>query len=189
MSVSPPPIQEPAEAIYERRLAAVHESFDQHHTYLVGYLNRMTHQWQDAENLAMELWQVVMLKFKEDQIGSLPLLRRKAYQLFIDYYRRKVRRGEFLSDEPPEVPVRPKREYSSTDEEEKALKARFWEQYPDIDLSPQQKDILWLHARYGYTYQEISEQTGVSHSTIGDWINLARKRLAEAINQQQGTQS
>jgi len=26
-----------------------------------------------------------------------------------------------------------------------------------------------------------------SHSTIGDWIILARKRLADAINQQQGT--
>lgn len=181
-----PPPTEPkdatAEAAFERRLAAVSQSVDDYHTYLMEYLHRLTRQYQDAENLLQDLWRHVLLNFDEAHICSLPLLRRKAYQLFVDHYRRNVRRGEVLSDEVPEVPVQQDSFAACTPEEEEAVKHRFWSEYPDIDLTAQQKDVLWLSARYGFTYKEIEARTGIASSTVGDWIAIARAKLTEAMN-------
>ncbi len=171
-----------SEEVFDRRLAAVDEAIDKYHTYIQNYLYGLTRQWQDAENLAQELWSYVLLRFDEDKIGHFPLLRRKAYQLFVDHYRRIVRRKETLSDTIPETQGKAVSPDAYTDEEELALKEKFWGDYPDIDLTDQQKEVLWLYARYGFTYKEIQEKTGVPDSTVGDWIGIARKRIAESIN-------
>ena len=79
----------------------------------------------------------------------------------------------------------PPRHFISEDEAgEASLRARFWSEYPDIDLTALQKEALWLHARYGFTFKEIEQRLGTSSSTIGDWIALGRKKLSEAINNQ-----
>jgi len=171
-----------SEVAFEKRLAAVTEAVGNYHAYFVDYLYRMTRQRQDAENLAQDLWRHVLLHFDEDKIGALPLLRRKAYQLFIDHYRRQVRRGEILSDETPEIAVLPTRFAAFTDKEETGLKKRFWAEYPGIDLTETQKEALWLHARYGFTCKEIGQRLSAPASTVGDWIALGRKKLAEIIN-------
>jgi len=72
---------------------------------------------------------------------------------------------------------------SFTDEGESALRERFWTACPGIEPSERQKEVLRLHARYGYTCKEIEAMTGVPASTAGDWLALGRKRLAERINQ------
>jgi len=178
----PPPPQATAEQVFERRLAAVTQAVDDYHSYLLDYLYRLTHQWQDAENLAQDLWRHVLLNFDEDKIHSLPILRRKAYQLFIDHYRRMVRRGEVLSDEVPDMPTQATNFADFSDAEEEALKDKFWSEYPTVELSKQQKDVLWLSARYGFTYKEIAERSGIPASTVGDWVALGRKKLADVIN-------
>ena len=179
---SAPVAQEQAEAAFERRLAAVAQSVDDHQRYLLGYLFRLTRQHQDAENLLQDLWRHVLLHFDEDKIHALPLLRRKAYQLFIDHYRRQVRRGEVLSDTVPDMPASDAAAASFSDAGEAALREKFWAEYPGIELTEPQKEALWLHARYGFTFKEIEKQTGTAASTVGDWIALGRKKLAEAIN-------
>ncbi|PTX94749.1 hypothetical protein DB346_22315 [Verrucomicrobia bacterium LW23] len=155
-----------------------------YHAYLQDYLYRLTRQWQDAENLLQDLWSHVLLHFDEDKIHCLPLLRRKAYQLFIDHYRRQIRRAEVTTDELPEIPVQPSRFAASTEAEESALMKRFWAEYPGVELTGQQKEAIWLHARHGFTYKEIEERTGIPSSTVGDWIALARRKLADAINKE-----
>lgn len=172
------------EAAFERRLAAVTQAVDDYHTYLLYYLEGLTRQHQDAENLAQDLWQHVLLRFDEDKIRCLPLLRRKAYQLFIDHYRRQVRRGEVLTDELPEIPAPQTDYFPGTEEDEPNLRARFWSEYPTVDLTESQKEALWLHARYGFTYRKIAEQLNVPLSTVGDWIALGRKKIAAVINQE-----
>ncbi len=173
---------ETAGAVFERRVAAVSQCVGDYHTYLLNYLFSLTRQWQDAENLLQDLWRYVLLNFDEDKIHALPLLRRKAYHLFLDHYRRQVRRGEVLTDEMPEVPVQQPNFAPFTEDGEAALREKFWSEYPGIDLSEKQKEVLWLHARYGFTFKEIEERIGVAASTVGDWIVLGRKKLAEIIN-------
>src|SRR5471032_3123142 len=140
------PSNEASAAAFERRLAAVTQAVDQYHVYLLDYLYRLTRQRQDAENLLQDLWRHVLLHFDEAKIGVLPLLRRKAYQLFIDHYRRQVRRGEILSDEMPDIAAPPAHFAAFTDDEEKGLRKKFWAEYPNIGLTEMQKEALWLHA-------------------------------------------
>lgn len=177
------PVEE-VDAAFERRMAAVSAAVDNYHRYLLDYLHRLTRQWQDAENLAQDLWRHVLLNFDEDKIGCLPLLRRKAYQMFIDHYRRQIRRGEILPEEMPEVPAQHHDFSAFTEDEESALQEKFWSEYPGIELSITQKQALWLHARYGFTHKEIAQKLEVPSSTIGDWIILARKKLTEILNSQ-----
>ncbi len=66
-----------AEAAFERRLTALTRSVDDYHAYLLTYLHGLTRQRQDAENLLQDLWRHVLLRFDEDKIHSLPLLRSK----------------------------------------------------------------------------------------------------------------
>jgi RNA polymerase sigma factor (sigma-70 family) len=177
-----------ADAAFDRRLDRVMRSVDLHHTLLLGYLRGLTRHRQDAEDLAQELWRYVLLRFKEEQIGCLPLLRHKAYQLFVDHYRTRLRRRETLTDtltEQAAVVVREQR-FSAT--EEAALQERFWSEYPGLDLTAQQKEVLWLHARYGLTYKEIEARLGIAASTIGDWIAVGRARLGAALEAQQNPQ-
>lgn len=177
-----------AEALFERRMALVMEAVDLHHGHLVDYLWRLTRQKQDAEDLTQNLWRYVLLHFPEAKILCLSLLRKKAYQLFVDHYRAAVRRREVLTDEVPEVPLTVRREGAYSETAEKELQAKFWSEFEGIELSAAQKEVLWLHARYGLTYQEIEARLGIASSTIGDWVNLGRQRLAAYLDVQQTPQ-
>lgn len=174
--------KETADQIFERRVELVMVAVDLHHTYLQDYLYRLTRQWQDAEDILADLWRYALLRFPEEKIQSLSLLRHKAYQLFVDHYRAGKRRQEIVTDEIPEPSLYVSREMSFSDVEETALKERFWREFPGIDLSETQKDVLFLHARYGFTYQELALQTGIGSSTIGDWVSKGRQLIADYLN-------
>jgi DNA-directed RNA polymerase specialized sigma24 family protein len=177
----PPADDATLDEAFARRMRIIGQSVDDYHAYLLDYLHRLTGQWQDAENLAQDLWRYVVVHFDDDAIRSLPLLRRKSYHLFIDHYRRLVRRGETLSNELAEEPAPPPvNDFTETGEA--ALRERFWAEYPGIELTAAQKEALWLHARYGFTCKEIESMLAVPSSTVGDWIALGRKRLAEHLN-------
>jgi RNA polymerase sigma factor (sigma-70 family) len=170
------------EGAFQHRMEEVMASVDLHHIHLRDYLYRLTRQWQDAEDILQELWRYVLLYFPEEKIGSLSLLRRKGYQLFVDHYRAAKRRPEILSEELPEIAGRSATQTSFSDAGEAELKQRFWAEFHGVDLTEEQKNILWLHARYGLTYQEVEQKTGVPSSTVGDWVALGRARLAEYLN-------
>lgn len=177
-----PSSEQTASGEFDRRMAAVMRAVEDHHAYLQDYLFRLTRNWHDAENLLQDLWIYALHHLDENKISSLPLLRLKAHHLFIDHYRRLTRRGEVVSDTLPEVPEAQDKAHSFSDAGEAAMQERFWENYPDIDLTDLQKQALWLHARYGFTVKEIEGMIAVPSSTIGDWLVLARKRIAEHID-------
>jgi RNA polymerase sigma factor (sigma-70 family) len=166
---------------FDERLAAVEASIDRHHTYLENYLANLTRNRADAEDLISQLWVHVLRKFNDGQIGSLPILRRKAYQLFVDHYRKKVRLREDIRDQLPEQRIRHvgKEAYSSA--EEAALKAHFWAEYP-VELSESQREVLWLSARYGFTIGEIAARMKLPSSTVGDWLQRGRRIFAAHLN-------
>lgn len=172
------------EAVFNARLEKVMVAVDLHHCILHDYLYRLTRHWQDAEDILQDLWRYVLLHFPEDKIDSLSLLRRKAYQLFVDHYRAAKRRPELVEGELPEMPTTGQLQPAVTDAGEAQMKSRFWGEFHGIELTDQQKDVLWLHGRYGQTYQEIAQATGIAPSTVGDWITLGRERLADYLNQQ-----
>jgi DNA-directed RNA polymerase specialized sigma24 family protein len=122
----PAPAQQTKRASFEDRVDLVTESVDLYQTHLLHYVYKMTNQWQDAENIVQELWKFVMVYFKDEQIKHLPLLRRKAYQLFIDHYREKQRKPAIPTDQLPEHRSLKTAPEAYTDSEELRLKAVFF---------------------------------------------------------------
>lgn len=171
------------EALFAARMELVLESAERHHRYLVEFVTTLTHQRHDAEDIVQELWRYVVVHFPEDKIKSVSLLRRKAYQLFVDRYRSQVRRQEVVTDSVPERPVSAGAEQHFSAAREADLKADFWGQFPGIELTEPQKEALWQHARYGYTLAELEQRLGVPASPLGDWIKLGRRRLADRLEQ------
>lgn len=181
------PTQAPTRArpalTFDERMAVVEDAIDRHHVYLERYLTSLTRNHADAEDILSRLWVHALHKFRDDQIGNLPLLRRKAYQLFVDHYRAKMRDNARISSvetlPEPGVEHLGKEAYGTA--EETALKEKFWSEYP-VNLSPDQKEVIWLSARYGFTIEEIAARMKLPHSTIGDWLQRGRRKLTEYLN-------
>ena len=174
----PDPVRQTAEESFSRRVELVMASVDLYHTYLLNYLRSFAGH-HDAEDILQELWKFVVVHFQEDKIGCLPLLRRKAYQLFVDNYRRNVARNNVL-DKVKEQAAADEPRYVYDEADEGRLQARFWAEFP-VELSEAQKEVLWHHARYGLTFQEIEDKLGVRASTACDWVKVGRDQLEKYL--------
>ena len=173
--------------IYERRCRLVEESVELHHTRLLYYAYALTKNWHDAENIMQRLWTYVLLRMEEHNIKRESVLFDKTKKLVLDHYRANQRRPFGHADEFEENLFFAKQSQEvCDDEEELRFKNSFFAEYLDCGLTEPQKDVLWLHARYGFTYAEISERVGVAVSTIGDWIVTGRKKIAEELNRVKG---
>ncbi len=167
---------------FNRRLKLVEQSIDRYGNYLQGYLYFLTKQWQDAETLFDDLFIYALNKLPEEKLTHIGILRRRAFHMYVDSYRRKKRNPVTTVEELPDSPCLAHPEEPFSPEADKKFKESFFSDYP-VDLKPLQKEALWLYARHGYTYQEIARILGKSPSTIGDWITLSRKKFAEHLNQ------
>jgi RNA polymerase sigma factor (sigma-70 family) len=170
--------QNTADEAFARRVELVMGSVDLYHTHLLNYLRSLTDH-HTAEDVLQELWKFVLVHFADDKIGCLPLLRRKAYQLFVDEYRRNVARSKTLEKAKVEIGG-DEAKYVYDESDEDRLYARFWQEFP-VELSDQQKKVLWHHARYGMTFQEIETKLGIKASTACDWVKLGREQLEKHL--------
>jgi DNA-directed RNA polymerase specialized sigma24 family protein len=178
MATKPDVSQTVAEQNFARRVDFVMAAVDLYHTYLLNYLRTFTAH-HNAEDILQELWKFVVVHFPEDKINCLPLLRRKAYQLFVDDYRRNVARGKVMEQAKHEIGGDEARHvYDEADEER--LQAKFWNEFP-VELTEEQKTVIWHHARYGLTFSEIEIELGVKASTAHDWVKMARTQLAKYV--------
>jgi RNA polymerase sigma factor (sigma-70 family) len=166
---------------FDERMAAVTRAIDRFYPYLERYLTRLAQNHADAEDLLSQLWIYVLHHFRDDQIETLTLLRRKAYQLFIDHYRKKMRSKVQIAEALPEPGMLHLGKEARSEAEEQAFKERFWEEYP-VDLTSEQKEVLWLSGRYGFTIHEIADKLEVAPSTVGDWLQRGRRALDACIN-------
>ena len=165
---------------FDRRINLVEDSIDRHGDYLLHYLHSLTRQWQDAEDLANDLWVHVLHRFSEDKIMHIGILRRKAYQLFTDFWRKKRRNPVQTMDTLPEtIETTPSLEFYTQDDEDQ-FKENFFKEY-NLPLCKDQQDALWLYARYGFTYKEVAAKLNKPVSTIGDWIKHARSLFTTTL--------
>ncbi len=173
-----------AEGDFDQKLSLVMEAVDKHHVRLLRYLRELT-DFHTAEDLLQELWRKVLLHFTPEQVGSFTLLRRKAYQLFVDDYRRRQSaarvRDEFQLEGDPEGVFRGEGFYSA--EEESRIQREFWEEFP-VGLDEVQREVVWRHGRYGDTFEEISDSLGIPTSTACDWFRKGRKLIQELLDRE-----
>lgn len=114
----------------------------------------------------------VLLTFPEHNIDRRGVLFDKARKLVIDHYRANQRRPSGHSDAIFEENFYCKQNREAlTHGEESILKASFFSEYPDINLTNAPKDVMWLHARYSFIYRKFLTKlaTPFPRLGIGDW--------------------
>lgn len=171
----------PPSETFDERIEMVERAIDSHGAYLLDYLTGLTRNRHDAESIHSDLWVYALHRFPAEKIAHLGALRRKAYQLFVDHYRKQRRSPVRVVEDPPDMPASHGQHEPCSEAEQAAFKARFFAEY-DVDLPARHRDALWLHAWCGYTFQEIAEIMGKPSSTIGDWITQARQAFADHLN-------
>lgn len=170
---------------YREKERLLIEAMDKYGSFILGYLNSLCHDHTMAEDVSQQLWVYVYSKFEPQYYEHAGFLKNKAYQLFVDECRkRKVRSFVTTVESIPDSPAPPPSREPSNTEEEKQLYDDFWEQFSSLQLKEKHKEIFWLHARLGYTMQEISGQLNVATSTANDWLRLIKKQCLEHLNQQ-----
>lgn len=166
----------------ERRKMALVESITENGDRLMGLIASIVQNRQDAEEVYQDLWIRVFQEWETDKFGETNLLIWQARFMAYDRYRQVARRqvnvifGDILNTLGKAVP-----QDAYTREEEIAMKEKLWSEFPGIALDDEIKEILWLHARYEVTYEEIGKMFGHARSTIGDKVKKARRILKEFI--------
>ena len=173
---------EPASEVREQALI---EAMDTYGSYILAYLQAISSDSFLAEDLSQQLWIHVYERFPLTDFKKRGFLKRKAYQLFVDECRkRNVRNFVSYTDTPPESSPSPDLRGKRDEPEEPVLYERFWEQFGELELPENHKQIFWLHHRYGYTMKEISQILGIAASTAHDWLKLVKSQCLEYLNQQ-----
>jgi len=182
MLEKPKSLDQASDAESEKRAQLVMEAFELHHSNLYAYVLRLTRNPADTDDILQDLW---CLALRKRMVLRLPILMRRAYFLFVDRYRASKRRPEVFVDEVPEIAQPLSRQMTFSAEGEEKLKQEFWSNFPNIRLSDEQKNAVWMTARYGFTLAQVSQLMGVPDSTLADWLSLARRRLLEEMNNQE----
>ncbi len=169
-----------------KREEALEKAIERFGSYLLWYFKSLCGDEHEAENRLQELWVHVYEKFPLDYICHAGMLKRKAWQIYVDWARKKgVRDFVSFTDEIPDAEANAFHQEASTEEEEKALQGRFWENFPGVDLTDVQMQCFWLKCRQGYTLEEISEQLNVPRSTAQEWIKLVKVKCATYLKEGQ----
>ena len=165
--------------------AAFEAAYAENHETIKGWLLKnkkgLVNNIQDAENVMQTLWLYVLRKYKISDMGVKAMLYKKAGLLAIDYARKRDRKNESLFSEMSREGDDGEEGFSPDNiasEKFSPFEFRpedFWADYPDIELSDVQKEVVWLYGHEGLTFTEIEEKTGVKKSTACDWIKKSRE--------------
>lgn len=177
----PKAVEEAAAREFDRRYEAVMLAYDRHDPLLRSYVSSRIQNLEDVKDFLQDFWKNLLLRAPLEKIDRLPWLLRRVKWRIGDYYDRRKRLAERetsvehidrVTDE-----AAPLRELEDSPEADVRLREQFFENFPDLDLTDTQQDVLWLYGRHGLTVQEISDQMNIPSSTVHDWISRARKQL------------
>jgi len=158
-------------------------ALEAHSGAMLHYLFGLCRDLQVAEDLSQELWASVHRNFSVSQYNQKALLYTKAKQVFIDWYRKKKRRPDLhFSEIEHDFVVMPGRREAGSSEEEQVLFEQFWEMFYPDEYDELSKRIFWLHHRYGYTMEEVSQKVNLSSSTAHDKLKRLRERCRQRLS-------
>lgn len=167
------------------RMLAFTKAYDAHGKGLYVYIVRAVRNVEVAEDLNQILWGKVYESFPIEKFGEAGLLINKAKQVIANYYAYVgVRSFIEYTDLPLEVlPVlsEAKAEVLRTEQE---LKDYLWGDIcKGLEISDTDKEIVWLKAHEGYTFEKVSEMLGIPQSTVQDRYNKARLKIYNRYNE------
>ena len=187
------------EADYEKAKELLLDYIDEHHETIFWYLQSTCHatkeQAEDAmQNLWLHVFQQLSLKRADKMYRSY--LYNKARWVLSDLKCKAMRedpfdissidlRGKDQLEEHEQAALDAMYQQSidaklpepANREEEAALFKRFWERFPNIDVTEEDKLIAFDRYRFGMTLKEASEKYGISISTLSDRMRKLKYKL------------
>ena len=174
-----------SEAELAARKVAIEQAVEAYGSRLFNYIRVFINDYHFAEDLLQTLWLTVQEDLSSDQIMQIAMLRRRAQQLIIDSFRRKVPTLEVRMDSKSESASSQKLFLEPfTDSAERHLWKVFWENFEGVQLTDNEKDAFWLKERYGYTINELSEHFKTPRSTVCDWVQKVKRECANYLGQE-----
>lgn len=169
----------------EEREQALTDAMREYGSFIFWFLNQLSSDHAFVDDVAQLFWVHVYEKFPLEHFGEIGLLKNKAHQVFIDEARkRKVRDFVSYAEDPYESIDKESLRDQRNDPEEPRLYEQFWERFHSLSLSETQKQIFWLHHRYGYTLAEVAGILNIASSTAHDWLKLVRSRCLNYLNKE-----
>ena len=154
-------------------------------SFIFWYLNQMSSDHAFVDDVAQLLWVHVYEKFPLEKFSEIGILKNKARQIFIDETRKRKVRGFVSYVEDPYDSIDKETLRAQRDEpDEPRFYEQFWERFQTLDFTETEKQIFWLHHRYGYTMKEISEQLQIASSTAHDSLKLVKARCLDYLNRE-----
>ena len=152
--------------------------------YVLAYFNAVSRDPNLSEELAQDLWIYVYKSYDPEDFEHRGYLINKARQIWIDKLRFLGRRPkiDFEEDSNDKMDLAPSPEPANAEEETK-LFLSFWEPFASLELTGLQKQIFWLHERYGMTIQEVAEKVGMAKSTAHDHLKTVREKCRRYLKQ------
>ena len=153
-------------------------AFDRHHDAVYRYLQRLTGDPDQADDLAQETF-VRLLEHEVDGSGTRRWLFTVARNLVRDRARVRKRRAELAEGgelDPPE-PETPEERFRRSDRKRRVRLA--------LDgLKPRDREMLLMREE-GFSYAEIAEVTGVAESSVGALLSRALRRFGKSYEERE----
>lgn len=163
--------------------AKILKARDEHEEKLINFARGLAKDSSiQAEDVVQLVWLNLLNKPKGEDYLSKACLFKNAKWRFGDLQRKEknyveYEDGKFEYAVPAFSQPQDELDLFGAESDEDRLKQKFWETYASIDLTDQQKTIVWMKARDGYTFKEIQEITGVRRSTASGWMSHCRKQF------------
>lgn len=156
--------------------------FEQERDRTYGLLVRLTHDRHDAEELLQDAFVSVWRTREriENRGAAAAYLRRTAFRLFVNRYRRTARRRRLA---PPLPRTEPSAAAPCDVEQEEArrfLLARVREALDDLPAALREAFVLFRME--GLTVRQIAEETGAPPKTVETRVRRATLALAGALS-------
>ena len=151
---------------------------------LVAYLNAFLHDPQDAEDLMLDCFAVILVKKPRIREGNVrayifKMARYKAFRL----YRRKTRRGEFSIEDLPEGGMPADSAGGSAGAVEKSERDATLVKCMDR-IAPQYREALWLFYSMDMSYAQAAEVLNCGTKKIDNLLANGRKQLRKELEKE-----
>jgi RNA polymerase sigma factor (sigma-70 family) len=179
------PTTQPTPEAEPNRREAFREAFRKYHVFLVDYFRRRVSDEHTACGLTQELWRYVWIHFATLDFDDPVKIRCKAYQIFVAYLRHKrVRSNVEFTDNVPDVESGNQYAEPQSPAEEETFTRAFWELFPGIHLTNEQRQAFFLKHRCYYTYEEIATLMNVPPSTVHVWVSTVITKCQRHFNRE-----
>lgn len=154
--------------------------FDRHYKSLVAFITTYTRNKDLSEDIVQQSFISLWNKRESMHFTGCPkkYLYTIAYNQFVDYYRKSVRKNYLLEE------LRIELLRNSIEDDDEILEKRVKKLWLIIEkLPPKCKNIFLMSRQQGLKYKEIAEKLDISPRTVEEQVRIAFRKIRKNFNE------